>query len=317
MRLSGVFIALCMVLIACSLGAILYLTLGFGRLEAAVTAVAALTAMMLVNTATTRAGGRADLDDKIVDLSRGTADLARQVAEIGRRLVAVEAEVGLTSNRTRAIEPVSAELDKLGLLVEQLASSVAAHENALVLMVDEPAGPALEAPVNLPAASARAAAPATSAPPAIADTIAAIDPGEFDDPRPETVVKIPAVLLLNRVTTASDIHPADLSNLLRRFGIDLIAEKIEHEGTVVDLLDFDVRFGQGFLFSLPRPVRSDVLQGLAAPRGQRRARRAACKPRRSRAIPRPPCLTSHSAGGQAAWRSSPVALFAAPDQSAR
>ncbi|HKS61274.1 MAG TPA: EAL domain-containing protein, partial [Xanthobacteraceae bacterium] len=51
--------------------------------------------------------------------------------------------------------------------------------------------------------------------------------------------------------------------LLGRFGIDLIAERIESEGTVVDLLDYDVRFGQGFLFSPPRPVRTEVLQGVA------------------------------------------------------
>jgi cyclic-di-GMP phosphodiesterase, flagellum assembly factor TipF len=77
-------------------------------------------------------------------------------------------------------------------------------------------------------------------------------------------VKIPAALLLNRSnTTTSDIHPADMSDLLGRFGIDLIAEKIESEGSVVDLLDFDVRFGQGFLFSPPRPVRAEALQGIA------------------------------------------------------
>jgi cyclic-di-GMP phosphodiesterase TipF (flagellum assembly factor) len=86
-------------------------------------------------------------------------------------------------------------------------------------------------------------------------------------------VKVPWSLLLARAATAaSDIHPADFSDLLGRFGIDLIAEKIESEGTVVDLLDFDVRFGQGFLFSPPRPVRAEVLQGLAdAPAGARRA----------------------------------------------
>ena len=58
---------------------------------------------------------------------------------------------------------------------------------------------------------------------------------------------------------ATDIHPADLSDLLGRFGIDLIADGIESEGTVVDLLDYDVRFGQGLLFSPPRPVRTEVL----------------------------------------------------------
>lgn len=47
-------------------------------------------------------------------------------------------------------------------------------------------------------------------------------------------------------------------------GIDLIAERVETETTVVDLLDYDVRFGQGFLFSPPRPVRAEALQGSSA-----------------------------------------------------
>jgi cyclic-di-GMP phosphodiesterase TipF (flagellum assembly factor) len=75
-------------------------------------------------------------------------------------------------------------------------------------------------------------------------------------------VKAPATLLLNRAGT-TDIHAADLSDLLGRFGIDLIAERIESEGMVVDLLDYDVRYGQGFLFSPPRPVRAEALQGIA------------------------------------------------------
>ena len=29
----------------------------------------------------------------------------------------------------------------------------------------------------------------------------------------------------------------------------------------MDLLDYDVRFGQGYLFSPPRPVRAEALQG--------------------------------------------------------
>jgi cyclic-di-GMP phosphodiesterase TipF (flagellum assembly factor) len=75
-------------------------------------------------------------------------------------------------------------------------------------------------------------------------------------------IKVPARLLLNEATGAqSDIHPEDLADLLARSGIDLIAERIESEATVVDLLDYDVRFGQGFLFSAPRPVRAEALQG--------------------------------------------------------
>jgi cyclic-di-GMP phosphodiesterase TipF (flagellum assembly factor) len=76
-------------------------------------------------------------------------------------------------------------------------------------------------------------------------------------------VKVPAELLLRPGNATADIHPADLSDLLSRFGIDLIADRIESEAIVVNLLDYDVRFGQGFLFSPPRPVRAEALQGVA------------------------------------------------------
>jgi len=84
-------------------------------------------------------------------------------------------------------------------------------------------------------------------------------------------IKVPSALLLSRAAASGDIHPADFSDLLGSFGIDLIAERIEGESTVVDLLDYDVRFGQGFLFSPPRPVRAEVLQGLAERQGERPA----------------------------------------------
>ena len=75
-------------------------------------------------------------------------------------------------------------------------------------------------------------------------------------------VKVPAPLLFNRLGAVSaDIRPAEFSDLLGRFGIDLIADRIEHEHTVIDLLDYDVRFGQGALFSPPRPLRAGVLEG--------------------------------------------------------
>jgi cyclic-di-GMP phosphodiesterase TipF (flagellum assembly factor) len=74
-------------------------------------------------------------------------------------------------------------------------------------------------------------------------------------------LKVPANVLLDRsIGAQNDIHPEDLADLLARSGIDLIAERIDSEGTVVDLLDYDVRFGQGFLFSPPRPVRVEALQ---------------------------------------------------------
>ena len=81
------------------------------------------------------------------------------------------------------------------------------------------------------------------------------EPKELAD-RGVRFIKVPASLLLDQGRLASsDIHPADLSDLLGRFGVDLVAEKIEGESSVVDLLDYDVRYGQGFLFSPPRPLR--------------------------------------------------------------
>jgi cyclic-di-GMP phosphodiesterase TipF (flagellum assembly factor) len=73
-------------------------------------------------------------------------------------------------------------------------------------------------------------------------------------------IKAPAPLLLGHA--GADIHVADLSDLLHRHGISLIADKIEAENQVVELLDFDLRFGQGFLFSPPRPVRAEALQSV-------------------------------------------------------
>jgi len=62
-----------------------------------------------------------------------------------------------------------------------------------------------------------------------------IEPRELAD-RGVRFIKVPAALLLDpRQTSASDIHPSDLSDLLGRFGIDLIAERIEGERAVVDL----------------------------------------------------------------------------------
>lgn len=78
-------------------------------------------------------------------------------------------------------------------------------------------------------------------------------------------VKVPAELMLSqRENPTGHIHPADLADLLSRHGIELVADHIESETVVVDLLEFDVRYGQGYLFAQPRPVRAEVL-GLERP----------------------------------------------------
>lgn len=75
-------------------------------------------------------------------------------------------------------------------------------------------------------------------------------------------LKIPGEVILARAPqTGAQVHPADLADLLGRYGIDLIADHIETEAMVVDLLDFDLCFGQGLLFAPPRPVRAEVLKG--------------------------------------------------------
>ena len=43
--------------------------------------------------------------------------------------------------------------------------------------------------------------------------------------------------------------------------MQLIVEKIEDETDLATLLDHNVKLGQGFLFSEPRPVRPEVFDG--------------------------------------------------------
>ena len=429
-RISTIFIAICMVLVAASLGLVLHAVVGISGSESAIVALTALTFLILYNAVSMRLRDRSDVGSQIADLSRGTADLARQVAEFGRRLAAVEGRVvSANSASSDRIQAVVGEINELGVLVKQLAVSVAAHDDMLasgvpatapapatrpadappsepppsianeksvamaaaapVKIVEEPApsrSPAqilaavksaveenridiyLQPMVTLPqrkvrfyeavtrlrddkdqiltaddfisiaeaagligridhmvmlrcvqvlrrlmvrnkdvgifcnVAAATLGNPTTftqcldfleanralassfvlefkqttfrNLGPTETEHLAAlaqrgyrfsidhvsnlrIEPRELAD-RGVRFIKVPAALLLDqKLNSASDIHPSDLSDLLGRFGIDLIAERIEGERAVVDLLDFDVRFGQGFLFAPPRPLRPE------------------------------------------------------------
>lgn len=93
-----------------------------------------------------------------------------------------------------------------------------------------------------------------------------IDPGMLAE-RGVTYLKLPASLLLGEEAQRTDIHAADLAALLARAGITLIAEKVESEDVVRELLDLDISLAQGFLFSTPRPVRAEVLAGMAGQAG--------------------------------------------------
>jgi cyclic-di-GMP phosphodiesterase TipF (flagellum assembly factor) len=433
-RISTIFVAICMVLVAASLGLVLYSVTGISGSESAIVALTALTFLILYNAVSMRLRDRSDVGGQIADLSRGTADLARQVAEFGRRLALVEGRV-VSANSANAdrVQSVAGEIAELGVLVQQLAVSVANHDDMLSsgaaattpsaakqpdndrqhespLVADAAEGtvlaepPAAAAPnarsnaqiltavknaieanridiylqpmVSLPqrkvrfyeavtrlrddndeiltaddfigtaeaagligridhmvmlrcvqvlrrlmvrnkevgvfcnVAAATLSHPATFAQcldfleanralaasfvlefkqstfrnlgPVETEHLAAlaqrgyrfsidhvtdlrIEPRELAD-RGVRFIKVPATLLLDqRQTSASDIHPSDLSDLLGRFGIDLVAERIEGERAVVDLLDYDVRFGQGFLFAAPRPLRPETASATGAP----------------------------------------------------
>ncbi|MBW3560605.1 MAG: EAL domain-containing protein, partial [Proteobacteria bacterium] len=58
--------------------------------------------------------------------------------------------------------------------------------------------------------------------------------------------------------SALDLDAADFAGLARRHGVEIIAEKIETEKQVLEVLDLDVKFGQGHLFGEPRAIREQV-----------------------------------------------------------
>ena len=434
LRIGAIFIAVCMVLIAMSVGAVLFLALKLDPRTSAIIALGLLIAMALYNTISTRLQDRRVLGDQIADLSRGTADLSRQMAEMSRRVAAVETRLEATVSRQRgAVDPMAAEIGELGGLVRQIAETVAAHESifrehgampprAAAAVESAQPQPEADAPLALaetdavtgprrfqgmsrdaigelvakaadsnridlylqpivtlpqrkvrfyealsrlrteqgdiiPAGDFIDVAESVGLMPKIdnmlvfrcvqvvrrlqlksrdvglfcnisastlTDTIyfrqfldfmeanralagslvfeftqeayRAFGPLEYEslsalaergfrfsmdhvtDLRLEAkeladrsfrFLKVPAKLLLNRAASAqSDIHAEDLADLMARSGIDLIGERIENEGMVVDLLDYDVRFGQGFLFSAPRPVRAEALHGSVGPSSQ-------------------------------------------------
>lgn len=64
-----------------------------------------------------------------------------------------------------------------------------------------------------------------------------------------------------------DIHAGDYGRLLSRYGIEIIAEKVESEREVVDILDIDISYGQGHLFGQPRAIKEEVLAEANPPIG--------------------------------------------------
>ncbi len=81
-------------------------------------------------------------------------------------------------------------------------------------------------------------------------------------------VKVAADLLIEQLLdidgasplpSLPDIQAADFAGLTRRYGIEVIAEKVETERQIVDILELDVALGQGHLFGEPRAIKEQVL----------------------------------------------------------
>jgi cyclic-di-GMP phosphodiesterase TipF (flagellum assembly factor) len=87
-------------------------------------------------------------------------------------------------------------------------------------------------------------------------------------------VKVGAQLLLDELTemgdrlvlrSLPDLAAEDFALLARRYGIELVAEKVESERQVVDILDLDIQLGQGHLFGEPRAIKDAVLAEAGSP----------------------------------------------------
>jgi cyclic-di-GMP phosphodiesterase, flagellum assembly factor TipF len=92
-RISTIFIALCMVLVSASVGIVLYTVTALRASESAIVALTVLTFLILYNAVSLRLRGGGNTEGQIADLSQGVADLARQVSDFGRRLAAAESKI--------------------------------------------------------------------------------------------------------------------------------------------------------------------------------------------------------------------------------
>ena len=87
-------------------------------------------------------------------------------------------------------------------------------------------------------------------------------------------VKVAAQTLLDELTEVDgrlvlrslpDLAAEDFALLMRRYGVELIAEKVEHERQVVDILELDISLAQGHLFGEPRAIKEAVLDEAGPP----------------------------------------------------
>lgn len=76
-------------------------------------------------------------------------------------------------------------------------------------------------------------------------------------------VKVDSTLLLELIAAGRGSVVRTLKQSLDQHGIDMIVERIESEKDLLELLDFNVDYGQGFLFGEPRPSKDPNVQDRA------------------------------------------------------
>jgi len=131
-RFGAVFVAMCMALIAVSLGGVSYLRFGFNGPEASLIGIAVLMALVAYSALAARMRDRADATEMISGLKRSSGDMIRQLAEFGRRINAIDNRVERAFERSgESAQPLASELAELSSQVKGLVGSVAAHDAAL------------------------------------------------------------------------------------------------------------------------------------------------------------------------------------------
>lgn len=88
--------------------------------------------------------------------------------------------------------------------------------------------------------------------------------------------KVPGRLLVDAVVAQGvrpksaitrEIAAQDVAAIFIRYGIDIVAERIEDEATVVEILDLDIPYAQGHLFGAPRAIKESLMEETAPPPG--------------------------------------------------
>src|SRR5690606_24267648 len=69
-----------------------------------------------------------------------------------------------------------------------------------------------------------------------------------------------------RSAITREIAASDIAAVFQRYGLDLIAERIESEDAVLEMLDLDIPYAQGHLFGAPRAIKESLMEETAPPR---------------------------------------------------